>query len=120
LEQLLGKGAALSDHGSNPWEGEREREGEPKKGKGRGKGDTNPEAPKALEDMPPDEQQVECLKKLQKTRDLLQQCRTNYEEALEKVKGMQYLTKPAFKEKETQLSKLETALGKVKKQLAKR
>ena len=31
LEQLLGKGAALSDHGSNPWEGEREREGEPKK-----------------------------------------------------------------------------------------
>ncbi|CAL1166958.1 unnamed protein product, partial [Cladocopium goreaui] len=44
---------------------------------------------------------------------------TNYEEALEKVKGMQYLTKPAFKEKETQLSKLETALGKVKKQLAK-
>ena len=119
LEQLLGKGAALSDHGSNPWEGEREREGEPKKGKGRGKGDTNPEAPKALEDMPPDEQQVECLKKLKKTRDLLQQCRTNYEEALEKVKGMQYLTKPAFKEKETQLSKLETALGKVKKQLAK-
>jgi hypothetical protein len=90
-----------------------------KKGKGRGKGDTNPEAPKALEDMPPDEQQVECLKKLKKTRDLLQQCRTNYEEALEKVKGMQYLTKPAFKEKETQLSKLETALGKVKKQLAK-
>ena len=31
LEQLLGKGAALSDHGSNPWEGEREREGEQKK-----------------------------------------------------------------------------------------
>ena len=90
-----------------------------KKGKGRGKGDTNSEAPKALEDMPPDEQQVECLKKLKKTRDLLQQCLTNYEEALEKVKGMQYLTKPAFKAKEAQLSKLEAALGKVKKQLAK-
>ena len=44
---------------------------------------------------------------------------TNSEEALEKVKGMQYLTKPAFKEKEAQLSKLETTLGKVKKQLAK-
>ena len=84
MEQLLGKGAALSDHGSNPWEGERERKVSQKKGKGRGKGDTNPEAPKALEDMPPDEQQVECLKKLKKTRDLLQQCRTNYEEALEK------------------------------------
>ena len=113
MEQLLGKGAALSDHGSNPWEGEREREGEPKKGKGRGKGDTNPETPKA------DEQQTECLKKLKKNRDLVQQCMTNYEEALEKVKGMQYLTKPAFKEKEAQLSKLETTLGKVKKQLAK-
>ena len=35
------------------------------------------------------------------------------------MKGVQYLTKPAFKEKETQLSKLETTLGKVKKQLAK-
>ena len=33
----------------------------PKKGKGRGKGDTNPETPKALEDLPPDEQQAECL-----------------------------------------------------------
>ena len=84
----------------------------PKKGKGRGKGDTNPETPKALEDLPPDEQQTECLKKLKKTRDLVQQCMTNYEEALGKVKGMQYL------EKEAQLSKLETTLGKVKKQLA--
>ena len=49
----------------------------------------------------------------------MQQCRTNYEEALEKVKGMQYLTKPAFKEKQAQLSKLESTLGKAKKQLAK-
>lgn len=45
----------------------------PKKGKGRGKGDTNPETPKALEDLPPDEQQVECIKKLKKTRDLVRQ-----------------------------------------------
>ena len=90
-----------------------------KKGKGRGKGDTNQEAPKALEDLPPDEQQVECIKKLKKTRDLVQQCMTNYEEALEKVKGMTYLTKPAFREKEAQLAKLEATLGKVKKQLAK-
>ena len=49
----------------------------------------------------------------------MQQCMTNYEEALEKVKGMQYLTKPAFKEKEAQLSKLEAALGKVKKTVQK-
>ena len=49
----------------------------------------------------------------------MQQCMTNYEEALEKVKGMKYLTKPAFKEKEAQLAKLEATLGKVKKQLAK-
>ena len=49
----------------------------------------------------------------------MQQCMTNSEEALEKVKGMQYLTKPAFKEKQAQLSKLESTLGKAKKQLAK-
>jgi hypothetical protein len=49
-----------------------------KKGKGRGKGDTNQEAPKALEDLPPNEQQVECIKKLKKTRNLVQQCMTNH------------------------------------------
>ena len=38
----------------------------PKKGKGRGQRRYQPrEAPKALEDLPPDEQQTECLKKLQ-------------------------------------------------------
>eukprot|EP00435_Cladocopium_sp_Y103_P007758 s3875_g2.t1 len=77
------------------------------------------ETPKPIEDLPPDEQQAECLKKLKKGRDLLQQCMANYEEALEKVKNIQYLTKPALKKKETQLSKLEATLGKVKKQLAK-
>eukprot|EP00435_Cladocopium_sp_Y103_P061908 s443_g23.t1 len=90
-----------------------------KKGKGRGKGDPNQETPKALDDLPPGEQQAECAKKLKKTRDLLQHCMTNYEEALEKVKNLQYLTKPALKEKEAQLPKLEATLGKVKKQLAK-
>ena len=105
--------------GQTPGKGKGKGKVSQKKGKGRGKGDTNPETPKALEDLPPDEQQTECLKKLKKNRDLVQQCMTNYEEALEKVKGMQYLTKPAFKEKEAQLSKLETTLGKVKKQLAK-
>jgi hypothetical protein len=50
-----------------PGKGEREREGEPKKGKGRGKGDTNPETPKALEDLPPDEHQTECFKQLKRT-----------------------------------------------------
>ena len=90
-----------------------------KKGKGRGKGDSNQEPPKALEDLPPDEQQVECIKKLKKTRDLVQQCMANYEEALEKVKAMKYLSKPALKDKEAQLSKLEATLGKVKTQLGK-
>ena len=42
-----------------------------------------------------------------------------HDKPLEKVKGMKYLTKPAFKEKEAQLAKLEATLGKVKKQLAK-
>ena len=90
-----------------------------KKGKGRGKGDSNQEPPKALEDLPPGEQQVECIKKLKKTRDLVQQCMANYEEALEKVKAMKYLSKPALKDKEAQLSKLEATLGKVKTQLGK-
>jgi hypothetical protein len=59
------------------------------------------------------------LQATQKNRDLVQQCMTKYEKTFEKVKGMQYLTKPAFKEKETQFSKPENTRGTVKKHLAK-
>ena len=73
----------------------------------------------SLEDMPPEEQMGEGLRKLNKTKELLTQTYSNYEEALEKVKKLKYLTKPALKEKEKQLEQLETTLGKVKKLLAK-
>lgn len=44
---------------------------------------------------------------------------SNYEEALAKVKGMNFLTKPALKEKEKMLNEVEASLEKVKKILAK-
>ena len=59
------------------------------------------------------------LKKLKQTKELLTQTYSNYEEALEKVKSLKYLTKPVLKEKEKQLEQLETTLGKLKKLLAK-
>ena len=62
------------------------------KGKSKNKGKSR-DTP-ALEDMPPEEQLGEALKKLKKTKELLTQTHSNYEEALEKVKGLKYLTKP--------------------------
>lgn len=62
-----------------------------------------------------DQQMPEALKKLKKTRDLLTQMYSNYEEALAKVKGMNFLTKPALKEKEKALNEVEGSLEKVKK-----
>ena len=61
----------------------------------------------------------EGMKKLKKSRGLLTSTMSNYEEALDKVKKKQYLSKGALKEKEEQLVLLENTLGKVKKHLAK-
>ena len=105
-----GKGASLvKGHGKGAGKGA--------KGKTKNKGKSR-DTP-ALEDMPPEEQLGEALKKLKKTKELLTQTHSNYEEALEKVKGLKYLTKPALKDKEKQLEQLETTLGKVKRLLAK-
>ena len=84
-------------------------------GKG-GKGDRNTQKP--LEDMAPEEQMSEGSK-IEENQGLVQSTMTNYEEALEKVKAMQYLTKQVLKDKQAQLVSLEQTLEKVKKQLAK-
>ena len=112
MEQTPGKGTGKLTLGK----GKGKQEG---KGKGGRNPPGGPKEPKALEDMPEQEQMVEGLKKLKKTRDLLQSTMTNYDEALEKVKGMNYLAKSALKDKQQQLVCLETTLEKVKKQVAK-
>ena len=112
MEHTPGKGK-----GSSLVKGHGKGAGKGAKGKSKNKGKSR-DTP-ALEDMPPEEQLGEALKKLKKTKELLTQTHSNYEEALEKVKGLKYLTKPALKDKEKQLEQLETTLGKVKKLLAK-
>lgn len=109
LDHTPGKGALGKGSGKGQGKGARGKSG-------KGKPDKN--TPKALEDMPPEEQMSEGLKKLKRTRDLVQSTITNYEEALEKVKAMQYLTKQALKDKQAHLASLEETLAKVKKQLA--
>jgi hypothetical protein len=70
-------------------------------GKGKAKSKTKNQPPQpALEDMTTEEQLHEGLKKMKKTKEMLVSTCANYEEALEKVKKCQYLTKPALKEKE--------------------
>eukprot|EP00438_Fugacium_kawagutii_P024283 Skav230440 [mRNA] locus=scaffold3496:2145:3154:+ [translate_table: standard] len=97
LDHTPGKGSSLAK-GSGKGKG---------KGKGKGgKGNPNPNPPKAIEDLPLDQQMPEALKKLKKTKDLLTQMHSNFEEALAKVKGLNFLTKPAIKEKEK--AKLDT------------
>lgn len=86
------------------------------KGKGKGKGRT---PPPALEDLPPEEQKAECLSKLRKTRDSLNSHIVNFEEALEKVKKMNHLTKSGIKDKELVLKGLVRQLSLVKETLAK-
>ena len=111
MEHTPGKGSSLvKGHGK----------GASKKGGNRkAKSKTKTRDTPALEDMPPEEQMGEELKKLKQTKELLTQTYSNYEEALEKVKSLKYLTKPVLKEKEKQLEQLETTLGKLKKLLAK-
>ena len=111
MEHTPGKGSSLvKGHGKGSGK---------KGGKGKTKSKAKTRDTPALEDMPPEEQMGEGLKKLKRTKELLTQTYSNYEEALEKVKKLKYLTKPALKEKEKQLEQLETTLGKVKKLLAK-
>ena len=96
--------------------------GAPAKGNGKGKTKSknqNQSTQPALEDIPPDEQLHEGLKKMKKLKEMLISTCANYEEALEKVKKCQYLAKPALKEKEKMLKALQDALDSLKKHLAK-
>ena len=88
-------------------------------GKGKGRGKHGKGEPKAIEDLPPEEQMHEALNKLRKLRDMLGNCATNFEEALAKVKKLGYLTKAGLKGKEDILKALEKALQSVKQHLAK-
>lgn len=105
--------------GFTPGKGKGTGKSTSEKGKGKGKkGDRRPPPP-ALEDLPPDEQKNECLSKLRKTRDSLNSQIVNFEEALEKVKKMNHLTKTGIKEKEAVLKDLASQLKVVKDTLAK-
>ena len=94
------------------------------KGKGKGKGNRKGQRGESDDDPEDEEKTVEekikgGLKKLRKSRDLMASTMSNYEEALDKVKKKQYLSKAAKKEKEQQMKDLESTLGKVKKHLGK-
>ena len=94
--------------------------GAPAKGSGKGNTKNKRNTPQpALEDMSPEEQLHEGLKKMKKTKELVVSTCANYEEALEKVKKCHYLSKPALKEKEQTLKALQGALDNLKKHLAK-
>ena len=89
------------------------------KGKTLGKGQEEEEEEEEDKEKTLDEKIKEGVKKLRKSRDLLTSTMSNYEEALDKVKKKQYLSKGALKEKEEQLVILNNTLGKVKKYLGK-
>ena len=89
------------------------------KNKGRGKGKQEEEKDDEEKEKSLEEKIKDGMKKLRKSRDLLTSTMSNYEEALDKVKKKQYLSKTALKEKEEQLVLLENTLGKVKKHLGK-
>jgi GTPase involved in cell partitioning and DNA repair len=57
--------------------------------------------------------------KLRRSRDLLAHTLSNYEEALEKVKKMGYLSKTSMKEKEAMQKLMENTMEKVKQHLVK-
>ena len=119
-EKLLEKDllALMSEHG--PGKGTTLAKGKTKgKGKGKGQGknpnnNNNGKDPLPLEDMSEEEQRVDALTKLRKSRDLLAHTMANYEEALEKVKPMGYLSKPALKQKEDMLKTLQKSFNQVK------
>ena len=127
-EKLLDKDllALMSEHG--PGKGTTLAKGKTKgKGKGKGQGknpnnnnnNNNGKDPLPLEDMTEEEQRVDALTKLRKSRDLLAHTMANYEEALEKVKPMGYLSKPALKQKEDMLKTLQKSFNQVKDTLLK-
>ena len=124
-EKLLDKDllALMSEHG--PGKGTTLAKGKTKgKGKGKGQGknpnnNNNGKDPLPLEDMSEEEQRVDALTKLRKSRDLLAHTMANYEEALEKVKPMGYLSKPALKQKEDMLKTLQKSFNQVKDTLLK-
>ena len=123
-EKLLDKDllALMSEHG--PGKGTTLAKGKTKgKGKGQGKNpnnnNNNGKDPLPLEDMSEEEQRADALTKLRKSRDLLAHTMANYEEALEKVKPMGYLSKPALKQKEDMLKTLQKSFNQVKDTLLK-
>ena len=96
------------------------------KGKGKGQGknpnnnnNNNGKDPLPLEDMSEEEQRADALTKLRKSRDLLAHTMANYEEALEKVKPVGYLSKPALKQKADMLKTLQKSFNQVKDTLVK-
>ena len=124
-EKLLDKDllALMSEHG--PGKGTTLAKGKTKgKGKGKGQGknpnnNNNGKDPLPLEDMTEEEQRVDALTKLRKSRDLLAHTMANYEEALEKVKPVGYLSKPALKQKADMLKTLQKSFNQVKDTLVK-
>ena len=115
----------MMDATSNPGKGSASGKRALGKGKGKGKGKSKTlgkgeeEQEKEEKEKTLEEKMKEGMKKLRKSRDLLTSTMSNYEEALDKVKKKQYLSKGALKEKEEQLVLLENTLGKVKKHLGK-
>ena len=123
-EKLLDKDllALMSEHG--PGKGTTLAKGKTKgKGKGQGKNpnnnNNNGKDPLPLEDMSEEEQRADAIKKLRKSRDLLAHTMANYEEALEKVKPVGYLSKPALKQKADMLKTLQKSFNQVKDTLVK-
>jgi hypothetical protein len=67
----------------------------------------------------PKKQLPAAVDKLRRSRDLLAHTLSNYEEALEKVKKMGYLSKTSMKEKEAMQKLMENTMEKVKQHLVK-
>ena len=108
-ELIPGKGRGK---GSTPGRGKGSR-------KGKGKGRRSKEKEMEEEEDEEEDDIGKALGKLKKTRDLLVHTSANYEEALEKVKKMNYLGKQALKEKEATFKALNDSMQKVKNTLVK-
>eukprot|EP00435_Cladocopium_sp_Y103_P008276 s403_g2.t1 len=108
-ELIPGKGKGK---GSTPGRGKGSR-------KGKGKGRRSKEKEMEEEEDEEEDDIGKALGKLKKTRDLLVHTSANYEEALEKVKKMNYLGKQALKEKEATFKALNDSMQKVKDTLVK-
>ena len=91
------------------------------KGTGKGKTPKGRSQPKPLKDEEEEEPMdlKEALKKAKKTRDLLTNTSSNFEEALKKVEKSPYLSKQSFKDKQNVLDGLQEMVKKTKKLLEK-